>query len=245
VGDFTGCYHKVTGDGDGTLGDCAWAATWLALGGPLGRIAEAIRGVDTALRSGEGVAAALEALKTLDVDAETLADIEHQVEVYEEERTARRVNSFPGTTQVVLADGSHKAREGGREFAGSLFAAHAVHQHQEGHRACVGVPCDLAVVDQARDRGPGCIVRGVVGGVAGAGGERGLPVRGVEGGGAGGVRDEVRGRGIGSCCVAGIVTKSCRSRLCWRGGLPGPPCDGTGPAVCPHGRTLAVTTASA
>ncbi|MQY39906.1 hypothetical protein SRB17_79340 [Streptomyces sp. RB17] len=109
AGDFTGCYHKVTGDGDGSLGDCAWAATWLPLGGPLGKIAEAIRGVDAALRSGEGVADALKALKTLDVDAETLADIEHQVEVYEEARTACKLNSFPGTTQVVLAGGSHKA----------------------------------------------------------------------------------------------------------------------------------------
>ncbi|MGW5465168.1 hypothetical protein [Streptomyces sp. NPDC003996] len=186
MGDFTGCNHKVTGDGDGALGGCAWAATWLPL----------LAQVGTGHRAG------------------------------------RRL-------KVCVRGGV----EGCREFAGSLFAAHAV--HQEGDRACVGVPCDLAVVDQARDRGPGCIVHGVVGGVAVAGGERGLPVRGVEGGGAGGARDEVRGRGIGSCCVAGIVTKPCRSRLCWRGGLPGPPCDRTGPAVCPHGRTLTVTTASA
>ncbi|MFF3518185.1 polymorphic toxin-type HINT domain-containing protein [Streptomyces sp. NPDC002573] len=104
-GDFTGCYHKITGDGDGTLGDCAWAATWL----PLGKVAGAIRSMDAALRSGEGVADALKALKTLDVDAETLADIERQVDVYEEARTACKVNSFPGTTEVVLADGSRKA----------------------------------------------------------------------------------------------------------------------------------------
>ncbi|MEU2716936.1 RICIN domain-containing protein [Streptomyces sp. NPDC007205] len=120
-GDFTGCYHKITGDGDGSLGDCAWAATWLPLGGPLGKIAEAIRGVDTALRSGEGVADALKALKGLDVDAETLADIERQVDVYEEARTACRVNSFPGTTRVVLADGSHKSLQNVR--VGDLLLA--------------------------------------------------------------------------------------------------------------------------
>ncbi|MFF1282005.1 RICIN domain-containing protein [Streptomyces sp. NPDC058299] len=108
-GDFTGCYHKVSGDGSGTLGDCAWAATWLPLGGPLGKVAEAMRGVDAALRSGEGIADALKALKTLDVDAEALADIEHTVDVYEELRTACPVNSFPGTTAVVMADGSRKA----------------------------------------------------------------------------------------------------------------------------------------
>ncbi|WP_241741219.1 RICIN domain-containing protein [Streptomyces sp. L2] len=107
-GDFTGCYHKVTGDGDGSLSDCAWAATWLPLGGPLGKITEAIRSVDAAMRSGKGVEDALKALKALDVDAKTLADIEHQAEVYEEARTACSVNSFPGTTQVVLANGSRK-----------------------------------------------------------------------------------------------------------------------------------------
>ncbi|MEU6371234.1 RICIN domain-containing protein [Streptomyces sp. NPDC046931] len=108
-GDFTGCYHKVHGDGSGSLGDCAWAATWLPLGGPLGKVAEAIRGVDAALRSGEGITDALKALKALDVDAEALADIEHSVDVYEELRTACRVNSFPGTTAVLMADGSRKA----------------------------------------------------------------------------------------------------------------------------------------
>ncbi|MGW3355947.1 RICIN domain-containing protein [Streptomyces bungoensis] len=107
--DFTGCYHKVSGDGDGSLGDCAWAATWLPLGGPLGKVAEAMRGVDAALRSGEGIADALKTLKTLDVDAEALADIEHSVDVYEELRTACTVNSFPGTTAVLMADGSRKA----------------------------------------------------------------------------------------------------------------------------------------
>ncbi|MFJ9866188.1 RICIN domain-containing protein [Streptomyces sp. NPDC101165] len=107
--DFTGCYHKLNGDGSGSFGDCAWAATWLPIGGPIGKIAEAIRGVDAALRSGEGVADALKALKALDVDAETLADIERSVQVWEEARTACKVNSFPGTTEVVLADGSRKA----------------------------------------------------------------------------------------------------------------------------------------
>ncbi|MEU6284832.1 polymorphic toxin-type HINT domain-containing protein [Streptomyces sp. NPDC047028] len=108
-GDFTGCYHKVTGDGDGSLSDCAWAATWLPLGGPLGKITEAIRSVDAAMRSGKGVEDALKALKALDVDAKTLAEIERQAKVYEEARTACSVNSFPGSTEVLLANGGHKA----------------------------------------------------------------------------------------------------------------------------------------
>ncbi|MFD8814311.1 polymorphic toxin-type HINT domain-containing protein, partial [Streptomyces sp. NPDC059627] len=109
IGDFTGCYHKATGSGDGSYGDCAWAATWLPLGGPIAKITEAIRAVDAAMRTGEGVRDALKALKALDVDAQTLADIERSVDVYEEARTACPVNSFPGTTEVVLADGSRKA----------------------------------------------------------------------------------------------------------------------------------------
>ncbi|MER6121997.1 ricin-type beta-trefoil lectin domain protein [Streptomyces sp. NPDC001795] len=108
IGDFTGCYHKFNGDGSGSYGDCAWAATWLPLGGPLGKIAEAIRAVDAAMRTGVGVSDALKALRALDVDAQALADIERTVDAYEEARTACPLNSFPGTTEVVLADGSRK-----------------------------------------------------------------------------------------------------------------------------------------
>ncbi|MFE4968313.1 ricin-type beta-trefoil lectin domain protein [Streptomyces sp. NPDC056660] len=109
IDDFTGCYHKATGTGDGSYGDCAWAATWLPLGGPIGRITEAIRAVDAAMRTGIGVADALKALRTLDVDARTLAEIERSARVYEELRTACPLNSFPGGTEVVLADGRRKA----------------------------------------------------------------------------------------------------------------------------------------
>ncbi|MEU2426088.1 ricin-type beta-trefoil lectin domain protein [Streptomyces sp. NPDC007851] len=108
IGDFTGCYHKINGDGGGSYGDCAWAATWLPLGGPIAKITEAIRAVDAAMRTGVGVADALKALRALDVDARTLSAIERSAKVYEEARTACRINSFPGTTEVVLADGSRK-----------------------------------------------------------------------------------------------------------------------------------------
>ncbi|MFG2961245.1 ricin-type beta-trefoil lectin domain protein [Streptomyces sp. NPDC048291] len=109
IDDFTGCYHKVTGTGDGSYGDCAWAATWLPLGGPIGKITEAIRTVDAALRTGIGIEDALKALRALDVDARTLAEIEHSAQIYEELRTACPTNSFPGGTEVVLVDGSRKA----------------------------------------------------------------------------------------------------------------------------------------
>ena len=108
IGDFTGCYHKLNGDGSGGYGDCAWAATWLPVGAPIAKITEAIRAVDTAMRTGVEVSDALKALRALDVDARTLAEIERTVNVYEEARTACRINSFPGTTEVVMADGSRK-----------------------------------------------------------------------------------------------------------------------------------------
>ncbi|MEU6818802.1 ricin-type beta-trefoil lectin domain protein [Streptomyces sp. NPDC046860] len=109
IGDFTGCYHKLNGDGSGSYGDCAWAATWLPIGGPMARITEAIRAVDASLRTGVGVSDALKALKALDVDAQTVAAVERSVNAFDELRTACRTNSFPGSTQVVLADGRRKA----------------------------------------------------------------------------------------------------------------------------------------
>ncbi|MFF8649243.1 RICIN domain-containing protein [Streptomyces griseoluteus] len=107
-GDFTGCYHKVFGGGEGSAGDCFWVATWLPLGGPIGKVAEAIRAVDAAMRTGIGVADAMKALRVLDVDAEALASIERSVNAYEESRMACRPNSFPGATHVLMADGETK-----------------------------------------------------------------------------------------------------------------------------------------
>ena len=60
------------------------------------------------MRTGIGVADAMKALRTLDVDAEALASIERSVNAYEESRMACRPNSFPGTTHVLMADGTTK-----------------------------------------------------------------------------------------------------------------------------------------
>ncbi|MGC0402934.1 hypothetical protein RKD27_005578 [Streptomyces sp. SAI-126] len=109
IGDFTGCYHKVTtADDGGSYGDCAWAASNFIPGKAYGLIADAIHTLNTALRRGEGVADALKALRKLDVDPDTLADIERTVEAYDDARVACNINSFPGGTKVVLADGSRK-----------------------------------------------------------------------------------------------------------------------------------------
>ncbi|MFD3500024.1 ricin-type beta-trefoil lectin domain protein [Streptomyces sp. NPDC058678] len=109
ISDFTGCYHKITSaDDGGSYGDCAWAASNFIPGKAYGLIADAIRALNAAMRRGDGVADALKALRKLDVDPDTLADIERTVDAFEETRTACRINSFPGGTEVVLADGSRK-----------------------------------------------------------------------------------------------------------------------------------------
>ncbi|MFF4845828.1 Hint domain-containing protein [Streptomyces collinus] len=60
------------------------------------------------MRTGIGVADALKALRTLHMDADALAGIERSARLTEEMRTACRTNSFPGATEVLMADGSHR-----------------------------------------------------------------------------------------------------------------------------------------
>jgi hypothetical protein len=100
--DLMDCWH-----GDKTA--CAWSiAIYLPLEKPLAAIADAVKAVDASMRTGIGVADALKALRTLNVDAEALAGIERSARLTEELRTACRTNSFPGSTEVLMADGSHR-----------------------------------------------------------------------------------------------------------------------------------------
>ncbi|MER8013261.1 polymorphic toxin-type HINT domain-containing protein [Streptomyces griseoluteus] len=113
-GSWIKCAEKLApGGAGGSWGGCAWAAVDVAslfAGKVLKPIADAIRAVDAAFVTGVGVRDALKALKALEgVDAAAVAAIEREVEIYEELRTACSLNSFPGSTQVVLADGSRKA----------------------------------------------------------------------------------------------------------------------------------------
>lgn len=102
LGDVARCYH-------GDKSSCAWFASNFIPGKAFTKVADAIRALDAAMKTGIGVADAFKALKALEVNPETLAAIERGVHVYEEARTACRINSFPGGTEVVLADGSRKA----------------------------------------------------------------------------------------------------------------------------------------
>ncbi|MET7389957.1 ricin-type beta-trefoil lectin domain protein [Streptomyces sp. NPDC005529] len=115
LGDAVRCYH---GDGAG----CAWFASNFIPGKAFEKVAELIRGLDAAMKTGIGVTDALKALKALDgVDPATLARIERSVNVYEDAMTLCNRNSFPGATEVLMADGSRKAIRDVRE--GDLLLA--------------------------------------------------------------------------------------------------------------------------
>ncbi|MGW1723251.1 ricin-type beta-trefoil lectin domain protein [Streptomyces sp. NPDC002306] len=102
LGDAVRCYH---GDAAG----CAWFASNFIPGKVYEKAAEALRGLDAAMKTGVGVADALKALKALDgIDPRTLAQIERSVKVYEDAVTLCRRNSFPSGTEVLLADGTRK-----------------------------------------------------------------------------------------------------------------------------------------
>ncbi|MFJ9905254.1 RICIN domain-containing protein [Streptomyces sp. NPDC101152] len=102
LGDAIKCYH-------GSATACAWAAAmFVPLEKPLTALADAVKAVDASLRTGIGVADALKALRTLDVDPGALAGIERSANLTEELRTACQTNSFPGSTEVLMADGSHR-----------------------------------------------------------------------------------------------------------------------------------------
>ncbi|UXY32704.1 RICIN domain-containing protein [Streptomyces sp. HUAS TT20] len=106
-----GSILKITSGGGGNWGGCGWAALDVAslfAGKAVRPIADAVRAVDAAMRTGIGVADALKALRTLRIDADALAGIERSARISEEFRVACETNSFPGATEVLMADGSRR-----------------------------------------------------------------------------------------------------------------------------------------
>ncbi|MDQ0789958.1 polymorphic toxin-type HINT domain-containing protein [Streptomyces sp. B3I8] len=100
--DLMDCWH-------GDKSACAWSlATYFPLDVPLAAIADAVKAVNISLRTGTGVTEALAALRTLDIDAAALAGIERSARLTEAMRMGCRINSFPGTTEVLMADGSRR-----------------------------------------------------------------------------------------------------------------------------------------
>ncbi|MCX5091850.1 ricin-type beta-trefoil lectin domain protein [Streptomyces sp. NBC_00365] len=113
-GSWIKCAQKFTsGFESGSWGGCAWASLDVAslfAGKIIRPIAEALRAVDAAFATGIGVRDAFKALKAIDgIDTAAVAAIEREVELYEDLTTACTRNSFPGETQVLMGDGSHKA----------------------------------------------------------------------------------------------------------------------------------------
>nr|WP_324608018.1 RICIN domain-containing protein [Streptomyces sp. NRRL S-455] len=102
VQDFLDCWH-------GSASGCAWAASNFVPGKAIEKVVDAIRALDAAMHTGVGVGDAFKALKELDVDPVTLAEVQRTVNAYEDLRTSCTVNSFPGDTQVLMADGSRRA----------------------------------------------------------------------------------------------------------------------------------------
>ncbi|MFI6009829.1 ricin-type beta-trefoil lectin domain protein [Streptomyces sp. NPDC051243] len=101
VQDFVDCWH-------GSASGCAWALSNFVPGKALGTVFEGIRALDAAMKTGVGVRDAFHALKTLDLDPGTLAKLNALVNAHEDLYTACKVNSFPGSTKVLMADGSHR-----------------------------------------------------------------------------------------------------------------------------------------
>ncbi|MFJ8820731.1 polymorphic toxin-type HINT domain-containing protein [Streptomyces sp. NPDC102467] len=100
--DLMDCWH-------GDKSACAWSlATLIPLDAPLAAIADAVKAVNISMRTGTGVTEALALLRTLDIDAAALAGIEREAQLTEALRVGCRANSFPGSTQVLMADGSHR-----------------------------------------------------------------------------------------------------------------------------------------
>ncbi|MET9723369.1 RICIN domain-containing protein [Streptomyces zaomyceticus] len=113
--DFIDCWK-------GSAGGCAWAASNFIPGKAFTKVGEAITALHAALNTGIGVRDAFNTLKALDgLDPATLARLENTVNLYEDLLTSCKINSFPATTRVLMADGSHKAigdvRRGDRVLA--------------------------------------------------------------------------------------------------------------------------------
>ncbi|WP_449657733.1 ricin-type beta-trefoil lectin domain protein [Streptomyces echinatus] len=113
-GSWIKCAEKFSsGFESGSWGGCAWASLDVAslFAGKLIRpIAEALRAVDAAFVTGIGVRDAFKALRAIEgIDAAAVAAIEREVELYEEIATSCPRNSFPGGTEVLMADGTRKA----------------------------------------------------------------------------------------------------------------------------------------
>ncbi|MEU2582207.1 ricin-type beta-trefoil lectin domain protein [Streptomyces avermitilis] len=101
--DLMDCWH-----GDKTA--CAWSiATYVPVEGLLTPIARAVKALDAAAKTGIGFADAWKALRALPLSEEAVAGIGAKaLEALGKARKWCTGNSFPGTTRVLMADGTTK-----------------------------------------------------------------------------------------------------------------------------------------
>ncbi|MGW7237089.1 RICIN domain-containing protein [Streptomyces sp. NPDC054804] len=100
LGDAVKCFH-------GSKTACAWtAAMFVPLEKPLAALADAVKAVDTAARTGIGIEDAWKGLRALNLSDEAIAGI--AAKAGEAIAKACERNSFPGTTRVLMADGTTK-----------------------------------------------------------------------------------------------------------------------------------------
>ncbi|MFI6200524.1 RICIN domain-containing protein [Streptomyces phaeochromogenes] len=93
LGHWIKCAQKIAPGGEsGSLGGCGWAVFDVAafvFGGKVTKaIVDSIQALDASLRTGVGVADAYKALRTLDIDPSTLANIGRTVAAYEDDVAA-------------------------------------------------------------------------------------------------------------------------------------------------------------
>ncbi|MGW8880716.1 RICIN domain-containing protein [Streptomyces mirabilis] len=101
--DLMDCWH-----GDKTA--CAWSiAAYLPLEKPLAALADAVKAVDAAERTGIGFTDAWKGLRAVDLSDEAIAGIARRASEALAKTCER--NSFPGTTRVLMGDGTTKPIE--------------------------------------------------------------------------------------------------------------------------------------
>ncbi|WP_455753213.1 ricin-type beta-trefoil lectin domain protein [Streptomyces canus] len=108
LGDFIGCGEKLTGNG-GSWGNCAWAAVDIASlfeGKVLMVAADAVKALNTALKTRIGVLNAWRGLRAARLEADAVAGISESALRKLESGCLK--DSFPVDTPVLLADGTTK-----------------------------------------------------------------------------------------------------------------------------------------
>lgn len=108
-----GVWDSLTGDfedcANGSVTGCLLSAAWFAPPQKLLAAVDLLRAFDASLRTGIGIDDAFNALRALDLDAAVVAQLEQKALFSEEVLVACATNSFPADTQVLMADGSHRA----------------------------------------------------------------------------------------------------------------------------------------